>query len=236
MHIMAAGSLRGALSTIIGNFINSYDYPITCEFGPAGLLSQKVINGAVCDLFLSADKSHPMSMLELGMAQVIQPFIGNQLGITTTPQLARQYPNWLQLLGSSELIIGTSTPKDDPCGDYVVQLYKKINQDYPQLAENINLRTRQLVGGKTTASIPAGLLASEWLINTKQADIFIGYHHYHKKIAQISQLATVVIPDEYNINAIYYMAQLNSSAEIFALYLMQPESRGIFIENGFIPL
>lgn len=233
---MAAGSLRGALSTIIDNFIKRYDYPISCEFGPAGLLSQKIIHGAACDLFLSADKSHPMSMLELGIAQEIQPFIANQLGITTTAQHAIQFPNWLQLLGSSELMIGTSTPKDDPCGDYAVQLYKNISRDYPLLAENINLRTRQLVGGKTTTSIPAGFLASEWLINTQQADIFIGYHHYHKKIARIPQLATVVIPDEYNINAIYYMAQLNHAAEIFALYLLRPESIAIFTENGFMPL
>lgn len=167
MHIMAAGSLRGALSAIIDNYIKRYDYPITCEYGPAGLLCQKVINGAVCDLFLSADKLHPMSMLERGMAPAIQPFIANQLGITTTSQLAIQYPNWLQFLGNSELIIGTSTPKDDPCGDYVVQLYKSISRDYPLLAENINLRTRQLVGGKTATSIPAGCLASEWLIKVK---------------------------------------------------------------------
>lgn len=236
MHIMAAGSLRGALTAILARYSGDHAQSITCEFGPAGLLCQRIEAGAACDLFLSADSSHPTSLLTQKIAFTAEPFIANYLGITTTAKLARQYSNWLQLLSLPDLIIGSSTPKDDPCGDYVVQLYRKIRQTRPQLADDIQSRTRYLVGGKNSPAIPSGQLASQWLINSHQADLFIGYQHYQKKVAQCPELATVAIPNTDNIKAIYSLALITPIAHSFASYLLQSESQQLFIENGFINL
>lgn len=236
MHIMAAGSLRGALTAILTRFQQNNESVITCEFGPAGLLRQKIETGAHCDLFLSANEAHPLALMQQNIAYATLPFIANRLGITTTAQLAEKYPNWLQLLSAPEVTIGTSTPHDDPCGDYVAQLYGKIRLNHPQLANDIQARTRHLVGGKNSPAIPSGQLASQWLIESHQADLFIGYHHYQHIIAKLPNLATLPIPNHDNIQAIYAMALITKKAEIFANYLLQFESQQFFIEHGFTDL
>lgn len=236
MHIMAAGSLRDVLTAILTHFQLAKKHEITCEFAPAGLLRQKIESGVHCDLFLSADQTHPFALVEQNIAYASQPFITNRLGITTTARLAEEYPNWLQLLSIPEMIIGTSTPLDDPCGDYVVQLYDKIRLNHPLLTKELQARTRHLVGGKNSPTIPSGQLASQWLISTHQADLFIGYHHYQQKIAKIPTLATLSIPDHDNIQVIYAMALITKKAEIFANYLLQVESQKLFIEHGFTSL
>lgn len=236
MHIMAAGSLRNALTAILNRYSANETQPITCDFGPAGLLRQKIESGVTCDLFLSADRSHPVSLFQQKIACAVEPFIANYLGITTTAKLAKQYPGWLKLLDVPDLIIGASTPDDDPCGDYTLQFYTRISLSNPQLAEDIKNRTRYLVGGKNSPVVPSGQIASQWLINSHQADLFIGYQHYQKKVSTLPGLATIRIPDMDNIKVIYCMALISPIAQDFAAYLSQTESKQIFIENGFISL
>ncbi|HCU0880145.1 TPA: substrate-binding domain-containing protein [Morganella morganii] len=236
MHIMAAGSLRGALTAILARYSGNKIPPVTCDFGPAGLLRQKIESGVKCDLFLSADRTHPEALLREKIAFRVEPFIANYLGITTTTELAGQYPDWQQLLRAPGLIIGTSTPVDDPCGDYVVQFYSELSKADLKLAENIRNRTRYLVGGKNSPVIPAGQMASQWLIHSHQADIFIGYRHYQKKTSQLPGLATIAIPEADNIKAIYCMALISPLVQTFADYLLQTESQKIFMENGFVSL
>lgn len=236
MHIMAAGSLRGALTAILARYTGNKIPPVTCDFGPAGLLRQKIESGVKCDLFLSADRTHPEALLRNNIAFRVEPFIANYLGITTTTELAGQYPDWLQLLRAPGLIIGTSTPVDDPCGDYVVQFYSELSKTDPELAENICNRTRHLVGGKNSPVIPAGQMAAQWLIHSHQADIFIGYRHYQKKTSELPGLSVIAIPEEHNVKAIYCMALISPQARIFADYLLQTESQQIFIENSFMSL
>ncbi|WP_222612131.1 substrate-binding domain-containing protein [Morganella morganii] len=233
---MAAGSLRGALTAILARYTGNKIPPVTCDFGPAGLLRQKIESGVKCDLFLSADRTHPEALLRNNIAFRVEPFIANYLGITTTTELAEQYPGWQQLLRAPGLIIGTSTPVDDPCGDYVVQFYSELSKTDPELAENICNRTRHLVGGKNSPVIPAGQMASQWLIHSHQADIFIGYRHYQKKTSELPGLSVIAIPEEHNVKAIYCMALISPQARIFADYLLQTESQQIFIENGFMSL
>ncbi|HBC7443206.1 TPA: substrate-binding domain-containing protein [Morganella morganii] len=236
MHIMAAGSLRGALTAILTRYSGNKIPPVTCDFGPAGLLRQKIESGVKCDLFLSADRAHPEALLRNNIVFRVEPFIANYLGITTTTELAEQYPDWQQLLRAPDLIIGTSTPVDDPCGDYVVQFYSELSKADPELAENIRNRTRYLVGGKNAPVIPAGQVASQWLIHSHQADIFIGYRHYQKKMSELPGLATIAISEAHNVKAIYCMALMSPIAQTFADYLLQTESQQIFMENGFVSL
>lgn len=236
MHIMAAGSLRGVLTAIIAEFNEQQNTQITCEFGPAGLLRQKIVEGAECDLFLSANYEHPHSLLTQNIAYSLQPFTANKLSITTTIELAKQYPDFLQLLFNPELIIGTSTPIDDPGGDYAMLFYDRLSRDFPEQVSEMRSRTRHLVGGKNTLSVPAGYLASEWLIQSNQANLFIGYHHYHKKIEGSPLLTTIQIPDEYNVKAQYYLAMINARAELFVEYILSTNSVKVFNEHGFISL
>ncbi|WP_338141939.1 substrate-binding domain-containing protein [Morganella morganii] len=92
------------------------------------------------------------------------------------------------------------------------------------------------MGGKNSPVIPAGQVASQWLIHSHQADIFIGYRHYQKKMSELPGLATIAIPEAHNVKAIYCMALMSPIAQTFADYLLQTESQQIFMENGFVSL
>ena len=117
-----------------------------------------------------------------------------------------------------------------------MQFYSELSKNHPELAENIRNRTRHLVGGKNSPVIPAGQMASQWLIHSHQADVFIGYRHYQKKTSELPGLATIAIPEADNIKAIYCMALISPVAQAFADYLLQAESQQIFIESSFISL
>ena len=74
MHIMAAGSLRGALTAILTRYSGNKIPPVTCDFGPAGLLRQK-LNRVKCDLFLSADRAHPEALLRNNIVFRVEPLL-----------------------------------------------------------------------------------------------------------------------------------------------------------------
>jgi len=64
-------------------------------------------------------------------------------------------------LRNPALRIATSTPGCDPCGDYTWQLFEGIEQHDAELSQQLKQRAMLLVGGKDSAPIPPGMLASQ---------------------------------------------------------------------------
>ena len=55
MRVLAAGSLRRVWPQLMGHFPE----PVETQFGPAGLLRERIASGEACDLFASANLAHP---------------------------------------------------------------------------------------------------------------------------------------------------------------------------------
>ncbi|MDU7807376.1 MAG: substrate-binding domain-containing protein, partial [Serratia marcescens] len=80
--LFAAGSLRLAFAPLLSAFQRHAGQKVTAEFGPAGLLRQRIENGERPQLFASANLAHPQRLADLGMAGAVQIFARNRLCVT----------------------------------------------------------------------------------------------------------------------------------------------------------
>ena len=226
MHILAAGSLRAVWQPLMACFQVK---DVLCDFGPAGLLRERIDAGEPCDFFASANMAHPQALLDAGRAQSVAPFATNRLCLTVRASAVREDDDWLSLLTRPDLRIGTSTAGCDPSGDYTQQLFSRMGDAGTRARE----RAVALVGGRDTLPLPAGSLAAEWLIGNDYTDVFIGYASYAPRLRLIEALTVVEIPAPYNPIAEYGFACLSEKGKPFADFLLTPEARLILCQHGF---
>ncbi|EPK7284044.1 molybdate ABC transporter substrate-binding protein [Citrobacter farmeri] len=226
MRIFAAGSLRAVWQSLMACF---QEKDVLCDFGPAGLLRERIEAGEPCDFFASANMAHPQTLLDAGRAQSVAPFATNRLCLTVRADAVREGDDWLSLLTRPDLRIGTSTAGCDPSGDYTQQLFSRMGDAGTRARE----RAVALVGGRDTLLLPAGSLAAEWLIGNDDTDVFIGYASYAPRLRLIETLTVVEIPEPYNPIAEYGFACLSDKGKPFADFLLTPEARLILCQHGF---
>ena len=226
MRIFAAGSLRAVWQSLMACF---QEKDVLCDFGPAGLLRERIEAGEPCDFFASANMAHPQTLLDAGRAQSVSPFATNRLCLTVRADAVREDDDWLSLLTRPDLRIGTSTAGCDPSGDYTQQLFSRMGDAGTRARE----RAVALVGGRDSLPLPAGSLAAEWLIGNDDTDVFIGYASYAPRLRLIETLTVVEIPEPYNTIAEYGFACLSDKGKPFADFLLTPEARLILCQHGF---
>ena len=226
MRIFAAGSLRAVWQSLMACF---QEKDVLCDFGPAGLLRERIDAGEPCDFFASANMAHPQTLLDAGRAQSVAPFATNRLCLTVRADAVREGDDWLSLLTRPDLRIGTSTAGCDPSGDYTQLLFSRMGDAGTRARE----RAVALVGGRDTLPLPAGSLAAEWLIGNDDTDVFIGYASYAPRLRLIEALTVVEIPAPYNPIAEYGFACLSEKGKPFADFLLTPEARLILCQHGF---
>ncbi|NDO79912.1 molybdenum ABC transporter substrate-binding protein [Citrobacter sp. NCU1] len=229
MRILAAGSLRAAWGPLMACFQTQERRDISCDFGPAGLLRERIEEGEPCDFFASANLVHPQTLLNAGRALFIAPFTTNRLCLTVRKAVVREEDDWESLLTRPDLRMGTSTAGCDPSGDYTQQLFSLMGE----AGERARKRAVALVGGRDTLALPAGRLAAEWLINNDYTDIFIGYASYAPRLREIDTLKIMAIPEPYNPVVQYGFACLSERGKPFSDFLLSPQAGEILMQHGF---
>lgn len=225
MRVLAAGSLRVVWAQLIAHFSE----PVETHFGPAGILHERILAGEECDLFASANLAHPQALLTGGRAQAVVPFASNKLCLTVRSEVMHNGDDWRSLLNRTDLRLATSTAGSDPSGDYTQELFERMGRE----GNIVRQRALALVGGHNSAPIPAGKMAAEWLIASGQAEMFIGYASYAKKLRQTPGLTVLPIPESFNPHALYALAILTPKAQRLAEFLQSKEAKTILIEAGF---
>ncbi|WP_423732700.1 substrate-binding domain-containing protein [Hafnia paralvei] len=234
LNVLAAGSLRKALSPHLTQFSQQFGVNIHVQFGPAGLLREQIERGASWDLFASANLQHPQKLQEQRLTKSIMPFLRNRLCLTARRTcMNSESDSWLELLTNTQLRIGTSTPGCDPSGDYTWQLFDRVEALRPHAGESLKQRALQLVGGIDSLQVPPNEIASGWLIQQGLADVFVGYAHYAQWLRNNQTVAVVNIPDADNVFATYALALRDESARPLAEYLLSPRIQQQFINAGF---
>lgn len=236
LTLLAAGSLRRAFIPLQAKFTQQTGIAVDMVFGPAGLLRERIENGAACSVFASANRQHPQALSDAGRAHGLQPFARNQLILTVknTPETAAK--DWLALLSDTSLRLGTSTPVCDPSGDYTWQLFDSLDVDYPGLGASLKQRAIPLVGGRHSLSVPPGEIASRWLIQQGLTDLFIGYAHYASALDGDRSIRNITIPQPWNIRCEYYLAMLDESdtARQFCQFILADEGQRCLRDAGFL--
>ncbi|MDE1186842.1 MAG: substrate-binding domain-containing protein [Pantoea sp.] len=230
LHILAAGSLKPVWPALMAEF----GLNVETDFGPAGLLRERIVAGVRCDLFASANLAHAEDLFQRGLALKTGRFAANVLCLTVKRDRVTEQDNWLSLLARPDLTLATSTPHSDPSGDYTWQLFANIEQHHSGLGQQIQAKARCLVGGTDSLTVPPGELAASWLLTRNHADMFIGYASYAPRLTSFPALQVLSIPAPYNVRAEYAWALCQPQALVLADFLQSAAAQQILRQYGFL--
>jgi len=234
LTLYAAGSLKGAMTEIITAYTKATGQPVRSEFGPSGLLRERIEAGEPVDLFASADIGHPRTLVRNGKVPYLIRFTGNRLCAMAKPELGLTTGNVLDKALDPAVRLGTSTPKADPSGDYTWQAFAKAESLRPGAEATLQAKARQLVGGPNSEKIPSGKSAVPYMFETGKADMFLAYCTTGKAAAAEGVPLTVVdLPPTLGVGADYGMAVLKPDASALALFILSEIGQGILSKWGF---
>ncbi len=113
----------GSLRVVWPQLMAAFQADAVCDFGPAGLLRERIEAGEACDFLLRrTGASAGAAGKRAGAAG--RAFTTNRLCLSVRAQAMREGEDWLSLLTRRDLRIGTSTAGCDPSGDYTQQLFR----------------------------------------------------------------------------------------------------------------
>jgi len=86
LAVHAAGSLRSVFNAIGGAFVAEYPgQAVRLDFGPSGLLRERLLKSPGGGVFASANMAHPEELLRAGRAGPVRPFARNGLCAVVRP-------------------------------------------------------------------------------------------------------------------------------------------------------
>ncbi|TQV77983.1 molybdate ABC transporter substrate-binding protein [Denitrobaculum tricleocarpae] len=214
LKLIAAGSLKAALGEVARAYEAESGTRVETTFGPSGLMREKIEASGGYHVFASANMKHPAKLFEAGKSGTVKLFARNKLCALAQPGLKLESDHLLDTMLSTEIKLGTSTPKADPSGDYAFELFDKAESLRPGAAEKLKAKSLQLTGGKTTARAPEGRNQYAWVMERKQADIFLTYCT-NAVLAQreLERLQIVTLPGALSVGADYGLTVISGAPE-----------------------
>lgn len=232
ISLFAAGSLKAALTELVGDFTKATGTPVTASFGPSGLLRERIEAGETAHVFASANIRHPQTLESASRGGPVVLFARNRLCGLARPKVKVETDTLLDVMLADETRLGTSTPKADPSGDYAFALFDKSEH-----ADALKSKALQLTGGPDSASPPEGRNPYGWVLDSDQADIFLTYCT-NAVLAKkdVPELQIVAIPANLSVGADYGLIVLNNApegAQALADYILSPQGQAVLESFGF---
>lgn len=237
LKLYAAGSLKAALGDVVAAYEKAYKTQVTTKFGPSGTLREGIEKGDSCDVFASADMTHPEKLASSGWGGPVVMFTRNQLCALTQPGVETTGDTLLSTLLDKNVKLGTSTPKADPSGDYAWELFKKADAIKPGSFTTLSGKALQLTGGPDSQKAPEGRNPYGWVMGEKKADLFLTYCT-NAVLAQreVQALKIVRIPQELSVGADYGLLVRSGApgdAWKLTMFILSPEGQKILQGYGF---
>ena len=237
VRLHAAGSLKAALTELAQAFTAHHGTPVETTFGASGLLRQRIEGGEAADLFASANLEHPRALAAAGRGSAVVLFARNQLCALAQPDLAISTATMLDVLSDPDVILGTSTPKADPSGDYAWTLFRRAEAIRPGSYDLLAAKARQLTGGPDLPKAPDGRNTYGWVMAKREADVFLTYcTNAVAAAAEVEGLQVVPLPESLAVGADYGLIVLNEGSPTFwnlAMFILSPDGQQILSRHGF---
>ncbi len=237
IKIFAAGSLRGFLKDISQYLNATSEFELICELGPTGTLRERIMSGESTDLFLSASFEHANYLLEQKKAVKVEGFARNRLCLFGRFLKNKTKNSVIDILSNPSVRVGTSTPGDDPGGDYAFEVFKNIDTLQSGMYDFLSSKAHVLVGGKHSDPTPKGKHPVYSLFEEDKIDCFLGY--FTSAIAiqkEIPSIQILDLPEAIGIKTEYASAVMVNSnpraIEIIDL-MRSDKGRSILEHNGF---
>lgn len=235
--VVAAGSLREAMTEIASAHEARTGQKLTVSFAASGLLRERIEKGESAQVFASADMGHPQRLADAGSWSAPRVFVRNQLCALTQANFNLTPDLLLGALLDPAVRVGTSTPKADPAGDYAWALFRKADAVRAGAYATLDRKALQLTGGPSSPKPPAGRGSYAWVMDQGQADIFLTYCTNAVAAQQeVPRLKIVAVPPQLQVSADYGLTVrrgAHPAANAFADALLAPSAQAVFARYGF---
>jgi molybdate transport system substrate-binding protein len=240
LHVLAAGSLTAAFSDLLRRFPTGSDSVTPPEFGPSGLLREKIEAGAPADILASADMQQARRLAVGQPERLVINFTRNRLCVLARNSIGMTPANMLERLLDPFVRLATSTPGADPGGDYAWAVFARADVVHPGARAALEAKALKLVGGgdRTPLLVP-GKGPVEGVFLADRADAMIGYCSSARPVARsVPGLAIVPLPPELTVGPAYGMVLLNSRPLTlrFAVFVMSEAGQAVLSAHGFDPV
>ena len=240
LHLAGAGSLASAFTDLLRRFPAGPDTVATPEFGPSGLVREKIEAGADIDLFASADMAQARRLAVGHPERFVVNFTRNRLCAIARGALGLTPANMLDRLLDPTVRLATSTPGADPAGDYAWAVFARAESVRRGARAALEAKAQQLYGGggKTPLLVPfKGPVQGIFL--TDRADVALGYCSGAADVVrEVPGLAVAPLPPELAVGPAYGMVVLDAKpvAYRFAAFVLSEAGQAILKEHGFDPV
>jgi len=237
VRLYAAGSLRAALNEVAAAFTAATGVKVVAEYGPSGLLRDRIAKGEPAEVFASANMAHPESLAKGGKAAPVALFARNRLCALAAPAVSVTSATLLDRMLDPGVKLGTSTPKADPSGDYAWELFEKAERLRPGASKALSSRALQLTGGPASPPPPKDRSVYGLLVSNGQADIFLTYcTNALQAKNEVPALQIVAVPEALAVGADYGLTVVGGArpeAGRFAQFVLSAPGQAILVKHGF---
>ena len=238
VRLHSAGSLKPALTEVAQGFTAAYGIKVDPIWGASGLLRERLERGEAGDVYASADMGNPLALAKAGKAGPVVMFTRNRLCALARPGLPVTTDTVLDVMLAPEVKLATSTPGNDPAGDYAAQVFTRAEAMRPGAARMLGTKALRLVGGASDAQPPAGRNAYGWHLMEGRADIFLAYCTAGlEAAAQSPGIPVVELPAGLSVGAEYGLTALRTAdpgvALPFISYVLSAQGQTVLARYGF---
>ena len=230
--LYGAGSLREAMTQIARDFHARTGTTVRTEFGPSGVMRERIEKGDRVDLLASADMGHPLRLERQGQASAVVMFARNSVCAFSTARVGLTTSSLLDVLLDPGVTLGTAAAGTDPLGDYTLQLFKRADALRPGAGATLTGKARVLIGGATQP--PAG----QDLVATSLK--FLAYCSGRSRLeGQVAHLTVTALPDNLRVGPEYGVALLKGAqpqAAALMLYILSAAGQATLAQHGFAPV
>ena len=240
VRLYAAGSLRVALTEVAAAFEKQEGIPVAKEFGASGLLRERIEKGAPAEVFASADMGHPETLQKAGRSGPVVLFARNRLCALASPKVDVTTPTLLDVLLDPKVRVGSSTPKNDPSGDYTWGMFEKADKLRPEAYATLSGKALKLVGGPDAPPPPKDRSVYTMLMAENKADVFLTYcTNAILESREAPGLKVIQLPEVLAVGAEYGMTVMNGASAAstrLSQFILSVQGQEILVKHGFAPV
>lgn len=239
LRLFAAGSLGAAMTEELAQSGIPADEIAPPVFGPSGTLRARIEVGEPADILASADMGQPRRLAaERGNRPVIL-FVRNRMCALARQSLGVTQANLLDRMLDPKVRLATSTPGDDPGGDYAWAVFARAETLHPGAKSALETKALKLVGGAKSKPLVAGHGQVEGVFLADRADIMLGYCSGAAGVMRdVPGLVSIPLPAALTVEPAYGMVVLRDTptANRFAVFVMSERGQAILARHGFVPV
>jgi molybdate transport system substrate-binding protein len=240
LRVAGAGSLADTFSDLLRRFPAGADAIAAPDFGPSGLMREKIETGLDVDLFASADMEQARRLAVGHPERAVIHFTRNRLCALARSDVGLTPTNMLDRLLDPAVRIATSTPGADPGGDYAWAVFGRAEAVRTGARAALEAKAQQLYGGGAkTPPLVAGRGILEGIFIADKADVVLAYCSGAPTVArEVPGITIVALPPDLSVGPAYGLVLLNAKPVTlrFAVFVMSEAGQAILKAHGFDPV